>query len=142
MPDLEVGRGVVIPSSEIAVRFSRSGGPGGQNVNRRATRVEVVFDVAHSPALTDAQRRRATRALRSRLDARGRVRVVSQGERSQAQNRAAALESMRRLLASSLRPPPPPRVPTKPTAGARERRLAGKKARSKIKKGRGKPDDD
>jgi ribosome-associated protein len=101
--------------------------------------VEIMFDLANSPSLTDAQRRRATRALRSRLDARGRVRTVAQGERSQMQNRAAALESMRRLLTSALRPPPPPRVPTKPTAGARERRLAGKKARSAVKRARAKP---
>jgi ribosome-associated protein len=142
MADLDVGRGVVIPSSELEVRFSRSGGPGGQNVNRRATRVEIAFDVGNSTALTDAQRRRATRALRSRIDARGRVRVVAQGERSQAQNRAAALDSMRRLLASALRPPPPPRVATRPSAAARERRLAGKKVRSRIKKGRAKPVED
>ncbi|MFY9588078.1 MAG: aminoacyl-tRNA hydrolase, partial [Actinomycetota bacterium] len=71
-----------------------------------------------------------------------RVRVVAQGERSQAQNRLAAMESLRRLLASALRPPPPPRVPTKPTRGARERRLASKKARGAIKKGRAKPLDD
>lgn len=142
MTDLDVGRGVVIPASELTIRFSRSGGPGGQNVNRRATRVEVVFDLSTSPSLTDAQRRRAIRALRSRLDARGRVRTVAQGERSQAQNRAAALEAMRALLAAALRPPPPPRVATRPTAGARERRLASKKARSAIKKARAKPDDD
>ncbi|MFY9587460.1 MAG: peptide chain release factor-like protein, partial [Actinomycetota bacterium] len=55
MADLDVGRGVVIPSSELEVRFSRSGGPGGQNVNRRATRVELAFDVVHSPSLTNAQ---------------------------------------------------------------------------------------
>ncbi len=142
MRELDLGRGIAIPLSEVAVRFSRSGGPGGQNVNRRATRVEVVFDLANSPSLTESQRRRAMRALRSRVDAQGRVRVVAQGERSQAQNRAAAIESLRRLLSSALRPPPPPRVPTKPTAGARERRLAGKRVRAKIKEGRAKPVED
>src|SRR5688572_16785312 len=99
MKELDLGRGVSIPLSEIEVRFSRSGGPGGQNVNRRATKVAVVFDLANSPSLTESQRRRALRALRSRVDARGRVRAVAQGERSQAQNRAAAIESLRRLLA-------------------------------------------
>lgn len=142
MDDLAVGRGVVIPASELTVRFSRSGGPGGQNVNRRATRVEIVFDVANSPSLTPTQKRRAVRALRSRLDARGRLRVVSQGERSQAQNRVQATESLRRTLAAALRPPPPPRVPTKPHAGAHERRLAGKRVRSEIKKRRAKPVED
>jgi ribosome-associated protein len=142
MREIDLGRGVAIPLSEVAVRFTRSGGPGGQNVNRRATRVEVVFDLANSPSLSDSQRRRAMRALRSRVDARGRVRVVAQGERSQAQNRAAAIESLRRLLSSALRPPPPPRVPTKPSAGARERRLAGKRVRASIKKGRAKPEEE
>lgn len=142
MDDLDVGRGVVIPASELTVRFSRSGGPGGQNVNRRATRVEVVFDVANSPSLTASQKRRAARALRSRLDSRGRLRVVSQGERSQAQNRVQAIDSLRRTLAAALRPPPPPRVSTKPSAGARERRLTGKRVRSEIKRKRAKPVED
>jgi ribosome-associated protein len=139
---LDVGRGVTIPLSELDIRFTRSSGPGGQNVNRRATRVEIVFDVATSPSLTTAQRRRAMRALRSRLDARGRLRVVAQGERSQAQNRAAALGSLQRVLARALSPPPPPRVATKPTAAARERRLAGKRARGAIKRHRATPKDD
>jgi ribosome-associated protein len=140
--ELDLGRGITIPLSEVAVRFSRSSGPGGQNVNRRATRVEAIFDLANTPALTPAQRARAMRALRKRLDAEGRVRVVAQGERSQAQNRVAAIEELRRLLAGALRPPPPPRVPTRPTKAARERRLAGKRARATIKKARAKPDDD
>lgn len=142
MPDLEVGRGVVIPASELKVRFSRSGGPGGQNVNRRATRVEIVYDLASSSALTSEQRRRARTALRSRLDARGRIRVVSQDERSQAQNRERATETLRRLLSDALRPPPPKRVPTKPSAGAREKRLASKRARSDAKRRRARPDED
>ena len=142
MEDLRVGRGVVIPGGELAVRFSRSGGPGGQNVNRRATRVEVIFDLAGSSALTAGQRRRAKAALRSRLDTKGRLRVVAQDERSQAQNRERALSTMRLLLYEALRPPPPPRVKTKPSARAREKRLAAKKARARVKAGRARPIED
>jgi ribosome-associated protein len=142
MGDLDVGRGIVIPAEELTFRFSRSGGPGGQNVNRRATKVEVVFDLAHSSALSATQRRRASARLRSRMDARGRVHVVAQDERSQAQNRARVIETLRRALAESLRPPPPPRRPTKPTASAREKRLASKRQRSRTKLQRRRPDED
>jgi len=142
MDDLHVGRGVVIPAAELEFRFSRSGGPGGQNVNRRATKVEVVFDLAASSALTPEQRRRAKAALRSRLDARGRVHVVAQEERSQAQNRARAVEGLRRLLSEALRPPPPPRRATKPTRRAKEKRLASKRIRSRTKQARARPSEE
>jgi len=132
----------VIPDAELVFRFSRSGGPGGQNVNRRATKVEVVFDVAHSEALTPDQRRRAKTALRSRIDSRGRLHVVAQDERSQGQNRDRALETMRRLLTEALRPPPAPRRPTKPTARAKEKRLESKRIRARTKRQRARPPDD
>jgi len=139
MGDVDVGYGIVIPEAELEFRFSRSGGPGGQNVNRRATKVEVVFDLSRSAALTESQRRRAKIALHTRLDSRGRLHVVMQEERTQAQNRARALENLREVLARAVRPPPPPRRPTKPSAGATERRLTEKKMRSRTKKSRARP---
>jgi len=142
MDDLHVGRGVTIPASELEFHFVRSSGPGGQNVNRRATRVEVVFDVDATSALSPDQKRRVRAALRKRLDARGRVRVVSQAERSQAQNRARAVANLASLLERALRPPPPQRRATKPTKTATERRLASKRIRSRTKRERAKPDDD
>jgi ribosome-associated protein len=140
--DLRVGRGVVIPASELTVKFSRSGGPGGQNVNKRDTRVEVIFDVASTTALTPELRRRALSRLRGKLDVRGRLRVVSSAERTQARNRERALDTLRDQLVGALRPPPRARVATKPTRAARERRLASKKSRSKVKRQRARPDDD
>jgi ribosome-associated protein len=140
--ELRVGRGVVIPASELTVKFSRSGGPGGQNVNKRDTRVEVIFDVASTTAVTPDLRRRALSRLRGKLDAHGRLRVVSSTERSQARNRESALETLRDVLAAAFRPPPPPRRATKPTKAAKERRLASKRTRSKVKRQRARPDED
>src|SRR5437763_7202012 len=136
MEGLRVSRTVVIPLGELDLRFSRSGGPGGQNVNPRSTRVEVVFDVAGSPSLGPRQRARLLSKLAGRLDAAGTLRVVASEERSQAQNRELALGRLRDLLAEALRPDPPARRPTKPSQGATERRLADKRARSRIKRER------
>src|SRR5438270_13013512 len=76
MDGIRVTNSVSIPNDEITLRFSRSGGPGGQNVNRRETRVELVFDVASSPSLGPRQRVRAMERLRNRLDSRGKLRIV------------------------------------------------------------------
>jgi ribosome-associated protein len=127
---------VVIPADELRFRFSRSGGPGGQNVNTRDTRVELVFDVGASPALGPRQRARVLDRLASRIDAYGRLRVVAAEERSQAKNRELAVERLRGLLAEALRPDPPVRRTTRPSKGAEERRLAAKRARSRIKEAR------
>ena len=137
MDGLRVSRTVVIPFGELDLRFSRSGGPGGQNVNTRSTRVEVVFDVAGSPSLGPRQRARVLSRLGGRLDAEGKLRVVASEERSQAQNRELALGRLRDLLAEALRPDPPARHPTKPSKRAVERRLAEKRARARRKRERG-----
>jgi ribosome-associated protein len=95
-----------------------------------------VFDVGASPALGPRQRARVLDRLASRIDAYGRLRVVAAEERSQAKNRELAVERLRGLLAEALRPDPPVRRATRPSKGAEERRLAAKRARSRIKEAR------
>ena len=133
---IRITRSLELPPRELTFRFSRSGGPGGQNVNVRDTRVEVVFDVAGSPSLGPRQRARLLDKLGSRLDSEGRLHVVSSDERSQARNRELAVERLRDVLADALRPDPPKRRKTRPSAASRERRLREKKARSRTKRER------
>jgi ribosome-associated protein len=121
-----------IPAAELRWRFSRSSGPGGQNVNSTDSRVELVFDLAASAALPPALQARALRRLESQLLA-GSLVIAASEHRSQWQNRVAAQRRLVALLQEALQPPPPPRRPTRPTRGSRERRLAAKKQRSAIK---------
>ena len=123
---------LAIPAAELRFRFSRSSGPGGQNVQRSATRVELLFDVANSPSLTDDQRARIRQRLAGYIDGAGELRIVSTATRSQLENRADAVARFRLLLAMALRRRKH-RVPTKPSAGARERRLTEKKGRAEVK---------
>ncbi len=136
MDGVRASRSVVIPYSEINFKFSRSGGPGGQNVNRRETQVELVFDVAGSPTLGPRQRERVMQKLASRLDSSGRLHIVASEARTQGRNREMALERFARLMADALRPYPPKRRPSRPSAAARARRLDEKRLRSRRKKDR------
>jgi ribosome-associated protein len=128
--------GLVIPAAELVERFSRSSGPGGQSVNTADSRVELEYDVGASSALSEEQRARALRNLGSRLTD-GRVVVDSSEHRSQHRNRVAARERLSELLRTALAPPPPSRRPTKPSRGARQRRLDAKKQRGETKALRG-----
>ena len=128
-----VRRGVEVPLSEIKVRASRSSGPGGQHANVTASRVEAVFDVASSSALTEAQKRRVIGKLGPRVTA------VAQDARGQARNRELALERLRQRLASALHVPRSRRS-TKPTKASRERRLEQKRRTSQRKATRRRPD--
>jgi len=139
---LDIGAGRLLDDSELEFRFTRSGGPGGQHVNTSATRVELMFDLAASQALTEEERSLAARRLRSRLDGEGRLRVVAQDERSQARNRRLAVERFCELMREALRPPPPPRRPTRPSRSAQARRLAGKRQTSTRKRLRRPPGND
>jgi ribosome-associated protein len=133
--------GLVVPATELVERFSRSPGPGGQSVNTSDTRVELVYDVVASEALSAAQRER----LLSRLGAtlvNGAVVVVASEHRSQHRNRVAARERLTEILRAGLAPPPPPRRPTRPTRGSQRRRLDEKRQRGETKSLRGRVRDE
>ncbi|MGX7678108.1 alternative ribosome rescue aminoacyl-tRNA hydrolase ArfB [Jatrophihabitans sp. DSM 45814] len=128
--------GLVIPAAELVERFSRSSGPGGQSVNTTDSRVELRFDVAGSAAFSDLQRARALHGLSERLTD-GVLNIFASEQRSQLQNRLAARARLINYLRDALAPPPPTRRPTRPSRGARQRRLDGKKRRAVVKAGRG-----
>jgi ribosome-associated protein len=130
--------GIEIPESQLSWRFSRSSGPGGQSVNTTDSRVELSFDVAGSTALPEHLRARAVTRLGSRLVG-GTLTIVASEYRSQYRNREAARARLVDVLAEALRPPAPHRRATRPSRGARERRLAGKKRRSETKDLRRRP---
>ena len=131
---IRVTRSVVLPLAEVQLRFSRSSGPGGQHAQKSETRVEAVFDVDSSTALTAAQKRRVVARAGPVL------RAVAQDERSQLRNRELAVdrlvEQLRRALKVERR-----RVPTKPTEASRQRRLDEKQRRSRTKRLRRDLDD-
>ena len=129
---MPVNAEVAVPLSEVEIRASRSSGPGGQHANVTASRVEAVFEIAESAALTDEQK--------GRLAARHgeRVTAVAQDTRSQARNRELALERLREKLAAGLAVPHKRRS-TRPTRAARQRRLDTKRRRGERKRGRKPP---
>lgn len=133
--DLTVAPGVVIPASELEWSASRSSGPGGQNVNRVSTKVELRFDLRQTRALDSGTRARLRDKARSRLDADGKLVIVSQTTRSQAQNLELARERLAALIRAALTPPKPRRA-TRPTRASKERRLEGKRRASDKKRTR------
>jgi ribosome-associated protein len=135
---------VVIPVAELEFRASRASGPGGQGVNTTDSRVELRFDLAGSPSLTDEAKELAVRRLGPRLDSGGVLRVVAQAQRSQLANRRAAVERFAELLAAALATPRA-RRPTRPTRASAARRVETKRRRSTTKRLRERPrrpDDD
>jgi ribosome-associated protein len=132
---IQVTRSVSLPVCEITIRVSRSSGPGGQHAQKSSTRVEAVFDVEASEALTDTQKRRVIAVAGPVL------RAIAQDERSQLRNRERAVERLVEKLRSALAVPRR-RRPTAPTATARERRLTEKKRRSRVKTLRRPPDSE
>jgi len=137
LPGPGIPRGLVIPDRELIEQFSHASGPGGQGVNTTDSRVQLVFDVATTSALSDAQRQRLSVKLADRLV--GTTIIVTASEhRSQLRNRAAARERLAALIRDALAPETP-RRPTRPSAGSRRRRLEDKRQRSEVKRNRARP---
>jgi len=132
---LPIASGVALPLEEVVLRATRSSGPGGQHANVTASRVEAVFDVAASGALSEAQKARVIERVGLRVTA------VAQDARSQARNRELALERLAEKLAAALATPRP-RRPTRPTAASRARRAVAKRQQSERKQARRRPPAD
>ncbi len=135
MEDLRIGPRLTIPGEELRVAFARSGGPGGQKVNKAETKVELRWNPGESGALSDADRRWLLTRLAAKLSTDGDLIVTSERTRTQAQNRTDARDKLAELVRQAL-VRPKRRRPTKPSRGAVERRLKDKKHRAKLKETR------
>ena len=134
---LWINEKVSIPLAELSYRFSRSSGPGGQHVQKSSTRVELLFDLANSPSLTEEQRSRGGERLATYVDSTGVLHLTAQSERSQWRNRVEVITRFQVLMRLALRRRKK-RKATRPTAASRERRLREKRRRGETKRGRGK----
>lgn len=130
--DLSINSHLRVPLAELRYQFARSSGPGGQHVNKTESQVELTFDVAHSPSLTDVQRQRVLHKLKNLIDTDGVLHLTAQSERSQLRNREAVTARFQQVLAQALHVPKQ-RRPTKPSAASKEKRIASKKQHGRIK---------
>ena len=141
MDGLVITDALTIPEAELEESFARSGGPGGQHVNKTETKVELRWNVAESSVLTDVDRDWLMKRLSDRLTASGELLVTAGDERSQSRNRADARRKLAALVREALVRPRRRRA-TRPTRSSIERRLSEKKRRAEIKAGRKHRDDD
>ena len=131
--DVRVSRSLTIPGDEIRLKFSTSGGPGGQHANKAATRVDLTWNIESSRALGPRQKQRLRQKLRGRIDSTGNLRLSSDAQRSQLRNRDAALRRLEILVRDALRREKTRRATT-PTRASQERRLQEKRRRSETKR--------
>ena len=132
---LEISPTISIPDDQLIERFVRASGPGGQNVNKVSSAVELRFDAAQSPALPEPVRARLLARRDRRITADGVIVISAQRFRTQERNREDARERLAALIQAAL-PAPKTRIATKPTRGAKERRLTGKRERAQVKSAR------
>lgn len=129
-----------IPESELSFRYSRSSGPGGQNVNKVATKVTLLFDVRSSPSLTEYQRTLLEQRLANRISKEGILHVTSERHRTRSANQREVVTRFRNLLAEALHERPPRKKSGVPTA-SKKRRIEAKRRRSEIKRLRSRPSE-